>query len=202
MGIYLEGELLGHRVSISSEVVVTVQFSIVAMLNYIPSAAYEVPVALHPYWHLVLVFICFDVLVILWGIVLSHSGLNLHFPDEQGCWAPVPILTDFFIAPFLPPLPVFFLKSYHFLFKSQSPKHREEAFLKPTKGNFVLFVCVRSLLCPRSAANVTAPTQMGPSRVAAQAYKECSFWILALPCLPILQNHFPLHKTLQRALSC
>lgn len=85
MGIYLEGELLGHRVSISSEVVVTVQFSIVAMLNYIPSAAYEVPVALHPYWHLVLVFICFDVLVILWGIVLSHSGLNLHFPDEQGC---------------------------------------------------------------------------------------------------------------------
>lgn len=48
-----------------------------------PSVAYEVPVVLHAYWHLVLIH--FDVLVILMGILQSQSGLNLHFLDDQGC---------------------------------------------------------------------------------------------------------------------
>ena len=48
-----------------------------------PSVAYEVPVVLHAYWHLVLVLIHFDVLVILMGIVQSQSGLNVHFLDDQ-----------------------------------------------------------------------------------------------------------------------
>lgn len=47
--------------------------------------AYEVLVAPHAYWHLVLVLIHFDVLVILMGILQSQSGLNLHFLDDQGC---------------------------------------------------------------------------------------------------------------------
>lgn len=114
-----------------------------------PSVAYEVPVAPHAYWHLVLVLIHFDVLVILMGILQSQSGLNLHFLDDQGCWTPFPVRVDFLLSitgPFLPPL--FLSQSPPFSYlRASRPSTGRGAFLEFSKGNYIpLCPCPCSLM--------------------------------------------------------